>query len=392
MTSSTGRLVLIAWGLALAIALVLLIPITVRAQTAREVDLSQVPPEMRPAFVDAIDRMPPDFLGGRALAVVSMRLEQNWALATLAVQDASLEDNGMGANGALVILRSDGQDGWQAGIEGTPDYDKLVPLAPEVLISAPAKRILMVPGPAAPDIAAMKFPWDSSQSWYLTQGWHYGNHVDFAPLRSEPNKWVLAAHAGTVTRVCVGGVSANLQLRHSDGTITTYSHFDKNEIVTPTLGTYVQQGRILGKLYNSSFSQDGCGYSSGPHVHFGVPTQTVTVDGWTADSANNWTRDGVVKHEGDRFSSSNVRNEGDPSLPDAFGKLSPTNGATGQLTALTLDWGDSASATGYEYCVDSTNDNLCDGAWVSVGSSTAAVVNNLAAQVTYYWQVRALSA
>ena len=40
------------------------------------------------------------------------------------------------------------------------------------------------------------------------------------------------------------------------------------------------------------------------------------------------------------------------SLPRAFNKTAPTNGATGQPTALTLDWAASSGATSYAYCLD----------------------------------------
>ena len=79
-------------------------------------------------------------------------------------------------------------------------------------------------------------------------------------------------------------------------------------------------------------------------------------------------------------------------LPGAFGKSSPANGATGQPLSLTLTWGVSSDATGYEYCLDTTDDSSCDGAWVNVDNSTSAPVSGLAAETTYHWQVRAVNA
>ena len=40
--------------------------------------------------------------------------------------------------------------------------------------------------------------------------------------------------------------------------------------------------------------------------------------------------------------------------PGAFNKTSPVDAATNQPTSLTLSWGTSAGATGYEYCYDIT--------------------------------------
>lgn len=72
----------------------------------------------------------------------------------------------------------------------------------------------------------------------------------------------------------------------------------------------------------------------------------------------------------------------------SFAKLSPTNGATGQSTSLTLDWANSANATSYEYCYDTTDDAACSN-WVSTGTTSQATISGLANGATYYWQVRA---
>jgi len=78
--------------------------------------------------------------------------------------------------------------------------------------------------------------------------------------------------------------------------------------------------------------------------------------------------------------------------PGAFNKTSPANGATEQLTSATLSWGSSSNAASYEYCVDTSNDNACAGAWVSVGASSSASPSGLTPSTTYYWQVRATNA
>jgi hypothetical protein len=80
------------------------------------------------------------------------------------------------------------------------------------------------------------------------------------------------------------------------------------------------------------------------------------------------------------------------SPPGAFGKTAPANGASGQSLGPTLSWGASSGATSYEYCVDTSNNGACDVSWVSVGSSTSAVLSGLAPTRTYSWQVRAVNA
>ena len=47
--------------------------------------------------------------------------------------------------------------------------------------------------------------------------------------------------------------------------------------------------------------------------------------------------------------------------PGSLAKISPANAATSQPVNPTLSWGSSNGATSYEYCVDTINNNSCDG-------------------------------
>jgi hypothetical protein len=78
--------------------------------------------------------------------------------------------------------------------------------------------------------------------------------------------------------------------------------------------------------------------------------------------------------------------------PGAFAKSSPLPEATGQRLLLTMTWGGSAGATGYEYCYDTTDNDTCDASWLPTGSNTSVAVNGLLGGTTYYWQVRATNA
>ncbi len=73
-----------------------------------------------------------------------------------------------------------------------------------------------------------------------------------------------------------------------------------------------------------------------------------------------------------------------------FGKSSPADGATGLTTSVTLTWGAATNAARYDYCYDTTNDNLCS-SWISAGTSTTANIT-VATNVVYYWHVRAVNA
>jgi hypothetical protein len=75
--------------------------------------------------------------------------------------------------------------------------------------------------------------------------------------------------------------------------------------------------------------------------------------------------------------------------PGSSQKSSPTSGAIDQPTNnLTLTWEPNPSATSYEYCYDTTNDNICS-SWISAGTTTSTNLSGLSPNTTYFWQVRA---
>jgi hypothetical protein len=78
--------------------------------------------------------------------------------------------------------------------------------------------------------------------------------------------------------------------------------------------------------------------------------------------------------------------------PAAFGKTAPANGATNQPGSMTLTWQTAAGATSYAWCLDTSQNGVCDGAWTSAGNAVSAAVSGLAAGATYEWQVRATNA
>ena len=301
----------------------------VRASSAGPVVIyftsSNVPAEVRPAILTMLPAL--RSLSAQRFAVVSFQMDGDWALATVAALDAPGADPeavGMGDGGALVVLHRDiavGGD-WQAAAEGTPEFAQVAQIAQASPYQSLVSTVLAVtrPAPTTQSVSAtavpsptLKFPWDRSQAWYFTQGWHYGNNVDFAPAWAVANKWVLAAHGGVVTRLCLGPLTVNLRITHLSGVITEYAHLDKNTIPAAILGKTVIQGQLLGKAYNAAFTcaQDPCGYSTGPHLHFKLPSQSTTIDGWLSHVDNTWTNGtGVVKSANATFPSTNVLNQG----------------------------------------------------------------------------------
>lgn len=78
-------------------------------------------------------------------------------------------------------------------------------------------------------------------------------------------------------------------------------------------------------------------------------------------------------------------------VPNAFAKAKPNNGSLNLQTPFNLTWGNSEGAT-YEYCLDTTDDNVCAGNhWVSAGTNmtVSLVKGDVLPGTTYFWQVRA---
>lgn len=82
---------------------------------------------------------------------------------------------------------------------------------------------------------------------------------------------------------------------------------------------------------------------------------------------------------------------GNNNPPAAFAKSAPANGSAVAVSGVTFTWNASNGASRYEYCVDTSNNNNCDNAWVNNAGSTNVELGNLQVGATYYWQVRAVN-
>ncbi|MEW5870684.1 MAG: PPC domain-containing protein [Chloroflexota bacterium] len=78
-------------------------------------------------------------------------------------------------------------------------------------------------------------------------------------------------------------------------------------------------------------------------------------------------------------------------LPGSFNKITPFTNENGISTNPTLDWGASAGASSYTYCIDTLDNSQCDSAWVPT-SLTSAGLTGLATFTHYCWQVIAHNA
>ena len=114
-------------------------------------------------------------------------------------------------------------------------------------------------------------------------------------------------------------------------------------------------------------------------------TLTTTVDGLTPGTTYFW------QVRADLGGGTTEANSGSwfqfYTLPDPFGKSSPTDGATGQ-SSITLSWSASTGAAGYYYCFDTIDNDACNTSWTGISATSAAITTNPG--TTYYWHVRSV--
>lgn len=74
-----------------------------------------------------------------------------------------------------------------------------------------------------------------------------------------------------------------------------------------------------------------------------------------------------------------------------FTKASPTNKVILLDELITLSWIPGSGLSGYEFCVDSTDNSSCDTGWTDAEGISSHTLNTggYSADTTYYWQVRA---
>lgn len=78
-------------------------------------------------------------------------------------------------------------------------------------------------------------------------------------------------------------------------------------------------------------------------------------------------------------------------LPLPFYKNAPLDESVDWEESVTLSWGSTVGLDWYEFCVDTTDNDICDQSWVNFGLSTSVGLTNLEYGTTYYWQVRAVN-
>ena len=221
---------------------------------------------------------------------------------------------------------------------------------------------------------------------------------------------------GTNTSVALSGLTAGTahywHVRANNAGGTTYA-----EGAATTFWSFTTQVGAPGAFSHTSPANGATGQSSSPTLSWGASAGATSFEycvdttndgacsGWTSTGTNTSVALSGLAAGTPHYWHVRANNAGGTTYaegaaatfwsfttqvgaPAAFSHTSPANGATGQSANLTLSWSASAGATGYEYCIDTTNNNACGG-WTSTGTNTSVALSGLAAGTAHYWHVRA---
>lgn len=209
------------------------------------------------------------------------------------------------------VTTSDKLEGWISGM--APEFD-------DVFKQWFGDPLLNLYTPQSIDALPVGYilPFPIGETWYFTGGPHnYGggdfngcvsgsgcprpwSSIDIAPPGSPscspgettylPNRWIVAARGGKVTKSAQGLVVIN----HSDGWYTHYSHVSSTDRVSQ--GSIVKQGDHLG---HPSCETEPGGSTSGIHVHFAFFSYSVNsfVD-ISFKSLSNWVIQETTHYNG----------------------------------------------------------------------------------------------
>ena len=249
---------------------------------------------------------------------------------------------------------------------------------PRVLLLIPVLLLLIASRPGAQPTATVYFFDDMEGD---TSGW-----TTFSVFNT--GVWAITgggSHSPTQSWLRPGGpntyavlLSPAIDLRSAVHPILHFWHRWRFEEFEDSARLYVvgDDGvRHIGKVYaGGSFHYEEARFDLTPFV--GNASLKVRFEVFASEPAAGWQVDDVEVFE--------------RQPPAAFGKTAPADGALVPSVTTSISWASSDETDTYEYCVDTTNNNTCDGTWTST-TDTQVSLPALDRNTTYWWQVRALN-
>ena len=214
------------------------------------------------------------------------RTEVGWAFGTAVIP--APEKRGAYPQGWLFVAERTA-DGWDVGLEGSPEFSQLAEEAPETVVDGEEKELFAPSGEFSTQAvgARLQLPWRGDRSWTMSggpHGWNTGYDRPYSALDlAGRDERVRAAGAGKAYLMC-GSRRGWIRVVHKDGYATDYYHLSKN--IKPNDGTTrVNEGQFLG---NTGTDVSCGGKAYGRHVHFAlrrngdhIALDAKTIGGWT---------------------------------------------------------------------------------------------------------------
>jgi len=257
-------------------------------------------------------------------------------------------------------------------------------------------------------------PSNPTLSWtYSTKSDRYEYCIDTINNNACDTTWV---NAQTVTSISISGLTAGAQYYWQVRAVSAYgttpadggnwwsfvtqvnppSSFGKNSpsngnqgaSTSPTLSWNPSSGASSYEYCYDTINDNSCN-STWTLIGNG---SSVAISGLSAGTTYYWqvrslNNGGTTYADGGTWWSFTV--QGAP--PGAFSKENPTTGTFEIPTTPPITWFSASGASSYEYCYDTTNDNVCNTSWLSTGTNIYVNLNGLGQNTNYYWQVRAIN-
>ena len=306
------------WSTAMLVGLMLSLTLVANAQELTiDFDFFPVAPEFQQPIQEALESGKTLLPETSRFTVSNLRMDNSghWMHAVI-VPTSVIESDWEEINHIIEFLAKRQYDGsWIGYVWGSEEYLTLLKEAPRDFIAISDVDL------AGPSIALGRelpvkgdeylFPWTKGQCWKKTQGWHSGYSLDFSPSGGLE---LLAAIGGKLTVVCSDNYQTTLSI---DGKFR-YTHVDTKSFKSNLEGQNIVRGQVLGVPFNPNnypgeelLLPDGaclrnknycyqrypnrqglrydtkCGYGTGMHVHFTLPSKYITIDGHNANDVAN---------------------------------------------------------------------------------------------------------
>lgn len=263
-----------------------------------------LPQEAKDAVTSALADWPYASPSDGRFSVLSLRWEEDWALATVTSVDlkslsAPNQEPSTRSESLVPLLIVFDKNEWKAALKGDAEIKPLLELIPEGELSQDAKNAIFELG----DIRSQaytnyKFPWAPGNPWIVRGVWHgSGNRaLDFRPSNNV-NTDVLASAPGYVTALAECSPSDHYIMNittENTGEYLGYTHLNGASVRAEgiKLGDYIPQGKELGLMAGAFSGSDSCNISStGMHLHILLATKPFTIDGKTF--SDSYIYDGV---------------------------------------------------------------------------------------------------